>query len=191
MSTRRDHNARKPLLEAQQLYGQCLYIESLKVCESIYVTRPSSTDNLVLMSAIQFQLRNLIESMFYSQQCLRVDQTYAEAFVTIGNCLKEMGKMESALSFFHKAIRYQPRNPDAYNNLGCTLFSNGNVQDAIDAFKLAISLDNRHFDALCNLGNVYKVMKRPNDANKYYLNAIRLNPKCAIAWSNLGGAFND
>jgi protein O-GlcNAc transferase len=34
-------------------------------------------------------------------------------------------------------------------------------------------------------------MKRPNDANKYYLNAIRLNPKCAIAWSNLGGAFND
>ena len=180
----------KLVLEAQSLYKKSSYRESLKVCETIYILRPSNTDNLMLLGAIHFQLHNLSESIFYSQQCLRVDQTCANAYVTIGNCMKETGEIDSAIKFFHKAIRFQPRFPDAYNNLGCTLFKLGKVQEAIEAFDVAISLDNSHCDALCNLANVYKVLRRPNDAKNYYLNAIKINPKCAVAWSNLGGVFN-
>ena len=70
--------------EAQQLFKISRYRESLKICETLYITRPSNIDNLVLLGAIHFQLRNLSESIFYSQQCLRVDQTCAEAYITIG-----------------------------------------------------------------------------------------------------------
>ncbi len=181
----------KEIIEAQSLYKKCCYREAMKICETLYVARPSDTDNLILLGAVHFQLRNLSESIFYSQQCLRVDQTCAEAYVTIGNCMKEMGELDSAISFFHKAIRFQPRFPDAYNNLGCALFKLGKFNEAIETLNVAISLDETHCDAICNLANVHKVMGRPNDSKNEYLRAIQIHPQCAIGWSNLGGIFNE
>ena len=105
--------------------------------------------------------------------------------------MKETGEIDSAINFFHKAIRFQPRFPGAYINLGCALFKLGKVQEAIEAFDVAISLDYSHCDALCNLANIYKVLRKPNDAKNYQLKAIQINPKCAVAWSNLGGIFNE
>jgi protein O-GlcNAc transferase len=177
--------------QAQGLYRKCAYRESLSLCETLYIKGPSNIDNLVLLGSIHFQLRNLSESIFYSQQCLRVDQTCAEAYVTIGNCMKEMGEIHTAISFFHKAIRFQPRFPDAYNNLGCTLFKLGRIHEAIETFNVATSLDESQCDAICNLANIYKATRRPNDAKNEYLRAIKISPQCAIAWSNLGGIFND
>jgi len=182
--------ARKELQNAQQLYRNGEYRDSLKAAEAIYTKSPS-TAVLILLGAIHFQLRNLSESIFYSQQCLRIESNCAEAYCTMGNCLKEMNDLDSAVNFFKKAIRYNPRFADAYNNLGIALFLSLAPQEAIDTFQVATSLEFSHCDALCNIGSVYKVIGKFNDAKEKFLEAIRINPQCAIGWSNLGGIFND
>ena len=45
-------------------------------------------------------------------------------------------------------------------------------------------------DAHSNLGNLYKV-QGDLSAKRCYLEAVRINPGFAIAWSNLAGVFKD
>ena len=41
------------------------------------------------------------------------------------------------------------------------------------------------------LGNLFKAQGRLEDAKRYYLEAIRVKPDFAIAWSNLAGVFKE
>ena len=183
----RKHN----LQHAIKHYHAGNYRSSREICEGLYLKDASNVDSLILLGAVHFQLKNLSESMFYSQQCIRINPTSCEAHSIMGNCLKELGDIESAVGFFVKAVRIQPRFADAYNNLAITQFLNGQPSEAIKSLQVAISLDPSHSDALTNLGNIYKAIGRPDDAKKQYLAAVRVNPKCAIAWSNLAGVFHD
>lgn len=86
------------LHKAQSLYNSGNYSEALSVCEKIYEFDAHRTENLLLMGAIHFQLRNYSESVFYNQQCIRVDPNFAEAFSNLGNALKELGDLKGILS---------------------------------------------------------------------------------------------
>lgn len=96
------------LQKAQSLYNSGNYSDALAVCERIYDFDAHRTDNLLLMGAIHFQLRNYSESVFYNQQCIRVDPNFAEAFSNLGNALKELGDLKGATQFYLKVcfIRY-------------------------------------------------------------------------------------
>lgn len=174
---------------AQDLYKNGEYHKSLKITQQIYTKIPSNVDVLILLSSIQFQMRNLSMSIFYAQQTIRVSESNSDAYSIMGNCLKEMNDLSSAINFFNKAIRINPRFACAYNNLGLALFMSGKSQEALNAFDIAVSLDTSHTDALCNIGTVSKILGRNNFAKEKYLEAIRIQPACAIAWSNLGGIF--
>jgi protein O-GlcNAc transferase len=52
-----------------------------------------------------------------SQQCIRVDPTFAEAYSNLGNALKELGNLKEAVEYYIRAIKLKPRFCDAYNNL--------------------------------------------------------------------------
>lgn len=90
------------LSKAQALYSGGNYSEALAVCEKIYDFDAHRTENLLLMGAIHFQLRNYSESVFFNQQCIRVDQNFAEAYSNLGNALKELGDLKGATQFYSK-----------------------------------------------------------------------------------------
>lgn len=93
------------LSKAQTLYNGGNYSEALAVCEKIYDFDAHRTENLLLMGAIHFQLRNYSESVFYNQQCIRVDPNFAEAYSNLGNALKELGDLKGATQFYSKVRR--------------------------------------------------------------------------------------
>lgn len=95
------------LSKAQTLYNGGNYSEALAVCEKIYDFDAHRTENLLLMGAIHFQLRNYSESVFYNQQCIRVDPNFAEAYSNLGNALKELGDLKGATQFYSK-VRAHP-----------------------------------------------------------------------------------
>lgn len=45
-------------------------------------------DILLRLGGIHFQLRNFSESIFYLQQCVRIEPTCAEAYSNLGNAIK-------------------------------------------------------------------------------------------------------
>ncbi|RYG64982.1 hypothetical protein EON64_12880 [archaeon] len=93
--------------KAQQLYLTGAYTDCLSLCDKIYEFDAHKTDNLILMGAAHFQLRNYSESVFYNQQCIKVDPHCAEAFSNLGNALKELGDLKGATQFYLKVRRMQ------------------------------------------------------------------------------------
>jgi tetratricopeptide (TPR) repeat protein len=92
----------KLLQRAHKMYNAGQYKQALICCEDAYEIDAFRTDNLLLLGSIHFQLRNFSESIFYNQQCIRVDPTFAEAFSNLGNALKELGDIQAAIQFYMK-----------------------------------------------------------------------------------------
>lgn len=90
--------------KAQLLYNSGSYTDALSACEKVYENDAHRTENLLLLGALHFQLRNFSESIFYNQQCIRVDSNFAEAYSNLGNALKELGDLKGATKFYLKVI---------------------------------------------------------------------------------------
>lgn len=176
---------------AYQQYNLGFYHEALGVCEQLYAADATRTDNLLLLGALHFQLANFSESMFYNQQCIRVDPQCAEAYGNLGNALKEIGDLVGAVQFYLKAIKLHPRFSDAYNNLANAYMQLGQLTEAMETYKMALVLDPSLVDAHSNLGNLYKAQGLLDSARLCYTEAIRVKPTFAIAWSNLAGVLKD
>lgn len=93
------------LQKAQSLYMQGAYTDCLQLCEKIYDVDAYRLENLLLLGAVHFQLRNYSESVFYNQQSIRVDPHFAEAYSNLGNALKELGDLKGATQFYLKVSR--------------------------------------------------------------------------------------
>lgn len=179
------------LPKAYALYSKGEYEEAIKMCDTIYDIDAFRTDNLLLLSSLQFQLRNFSESVFFAQQCIRVDPNFAEAYSNLGNALKELGDIRAAVQFYNKAIKLKPRFADAYNNLATAHMQLGQLDEAKETYRMALVLDPKLVDAHNNLGNLHKAVGDLETAKHCYLEAIRIKPEFAIAWNNLAGVFKD
>lgn len=89
-------------VHALDLYNGGHYSESLSLCDQIYESDAYRTDNLLLLGALHFQLRNFSEAVFYCQQCVRVDPNFAEGYSNLGNALRELGDVKAAIQFYLK-----------------------------------------------------------------------------------------
>jgi protein O-GlcNAc transferase len=179
------------LSKAHSLYNSGHYQDALTCCELAYEADAFRTDNLLLMGAIHFQLKNFSESIFYNQQCIRVDPNFAEGYSNLGNALKELGDIKAASQFYHKAIKLKPRFCDAYNNLASAYMQLGQTQEAIETYQMALVLNPGLVDAHSNLGNLYKASGDLEGSKRCYLEAIRIKPDFPIAWNNLAGVFKE
>ena len=65
---------------AHQQYNAGRYKDAHITCEQIYQTDAYRTDNLLLLGAIHFQLRNFSECIFYNQQAIRINPNFAGAW---------------------------------------------------------------------------------------------------------------
>ena len=70
---------------AHQQYNSGRYKDALVTCEQVYQTDAHRTDNLLLLGAIHFQQGNFSECIFYNQQAIRIDPSFA------GACVRRLG----------------------------------------------------------------------------------------------------
>ena len=64
-----------------------------------------------------------------------------DAYINLGNALKEQGKLIEAAENYEKALKREPNFVLAYNNLGLVLRKQGKLTEAIKAYNKALSLD--------------------------------------------------
>ena len=176
---------------ARRQYSSGAFKEAQVTCDQIYQSDAHRLDNLLLLGAVHFQMRNFSECIFYNQQAIRIDPAFAEAYGNLGNSLKELGDIVGAIQFYLKAIKLKPRFCDAYNNLASAYMQLGQTKQAIETYQMALVLNPSLVDAHSNMGNLFKAQGRLVEAKRCYLEAIRIRPDFAIAWSNLAGVFKD
>jgi len=185
------YTTKRMLSKSLSYFNTGCYRDALNVCEELYILKTSNIENLIRLGALHLQLRNFHESIFYCNQCLRLESQCPEAYSIIGSCHKELGDTDAARASFEKAIKIHPNFADAHNNRACFLFQTGKYHEALDSLKVAAVLDPSHSDVLCNMGSVYKSLAQYEEAKSFFFQAIQVNPNCAIAWSNLGGVLNE
>ncbi|XP_078156327.1 tetratricopeptide repeat (TPR)-like superfamily protein [Carex rostrata] len=184
-----DLNEETLLSLAHQNYKVGKYSEALEHSIAVYDTNPCRTDNLLLLGAIYYQLRNYDMCIAKNEEAIAIDPRFAECYGNMANAWKEKGDIERATRYYLTAIQLRPNFCDAWSNLASAYTRKGRLTEAAQCCRQALTLNPHLVDAHSNLGNVMKAQGLIQEAYNCYLEALRIDPTFAIAWSNLAGLF--
>ena len=125
------------------------------------------------------------------REFLKAEKFYANDHILqndLGLTLRGMGKLELSLGYFKKAIKINPEYASAINNMGTVYLAQKNWDAAIDCFKKVtenLLYGTPHYP-LNNLGQAYYFKKEYKLSEKYYLEALKIEPKFIKALQGLG-----
>uniref|UniRef100_A0A804PJ81 Probable UDP-N-acetylglucosamine--peptide N-acetylglucosaminyltransferase SPINDLY n=1 Tax=Zea mays TaxID=4577 RepID=A0A804PJ81_MAIZE len=174
---------------AHQNYRSGKYREALEHGNVVYEKNPRRTDNLLLLGAIYYQIRNYDMCIAKNEEALAIDPHFAECYGNMANAWKEKGDIDLAIRYYLTAIQLRPNFCDAWSNLASAYTRKGRLNEAAQCCRQALAINPRLVDAHSNLGNLMKAQGFIQEAYSCYIEALRIDPHFAIAWSNLAGLF--
>ncbi|GMQ09888.1 hypothetical protein CsSME_00053109 [Camellia sinensis var. sinensis] len=186
---------RPELLSLVQIHhAQCLLLVSSGDCNSERELEPKEFDEI---------LCKLKESM-------KSDIRQASVWNTSGMILLKTGRLQNAISLLSSLLTIVPDNVDCLGNLGIAYLQSGNLELSEKCFQRLILKDQNHPTALvnyaalllCKYGSVVggaganagegapeDQVLAANVAKECLLAAVKMDPKAAHLWANLGNAY--
>ena len=113
------------------------------------------------------------------------------AFVGLGWCYRNQGKLLQAEDSFKKAAELNPKNDNAYVDLGRLYQAQGKFSQAEGLFKKALELSHKNYNAYSGLSWVYRVQGKSSQAEDLFKEAIDLNPKNSIAYREISVLYEE
>jgi tetratricopeptide (TPR) repeat protein len=118
-----------------------------------------------------------------------IKPNYYEAHNNLGLTLRDLGKLDGAVTSFHKALAIKPDYYEAHNNLGLTLRDLGKMDEAVTSFHKALAIKPDYIEAHNNLGVAHRELGNLDEAVASLQKALDIKPDYAEAHNNLGIAF--
>lgn len=109
-----------------------------------------------------------------------------ESLVAIGAAYGKLGRDDTAIEYFKKAIAVNPKYAAAYLGMAASYGFLGRIDDKIAACKKAISLEPSNAEAYGNLGSALEKSGRHKESAEALEEAVRLKPAFADAHFLLG-----
>ena len=158
-----------------------------------YLQTPSASNNLGL---IYRSKKNLDSSRIYFEKALKINPNYYMAYNNLGTLyMEEYHLYDEAMNYFKKVIQFDSTDTDALFNIG--LLYGRYLSDPetakkyfLSALKYLTNTPEKEFAIFKSMGDSYSDFNF-NTAKYYYNKAIRINPKDARIYYNLGVLFND
>ena len=75
--------------------------------------------------------------------------------IVLGNSYYDMGRFDSAASWYQQALDLDPENLSVRTDLGTAQLYQGKVTEAIETYQLCLKIDPHHPQTLQNLGIAY------------------------------------
>lgn len=94
--------------------------------------------------------------------------TNSDLYVKMGNCLDKLGKSDTAIEYWQKAIDIDSSNSDAFINLGNHYYTKNKIEMAISNWMAALVSMPEEPTANLNLAVAYTLKKMTINAFKYY-----------------------
>ncbi len=124
------------------------------------------------------------EAMRCYDEAVRIDPTYAAAYVNMGTLFGKLREPARARQCFETAIALKPEYAPSYYNLGVVLEST-DAEAACRCYKTALSLDPDYAPAHNTLGMVSLRRGERTQAIEHFERALRSDPDLASARRNL------
>ena len=108
---------------------------------------------------------------------------------SLGNVLKDQGKLDEAVDTYRKALAFKPDYAEAHYNLGTALQAQGRLDEAVQSYYKALSFKPGFAEAHSNLGNALRAQGKLDEAVAGYRKALSFRPDLAEGHYNLGIAL--
>ena len=106
-------------------------------------------------------------------------------------CLTELGRLSSALTFFERAWKLDPKNPEIYMNLGHTAWKLDMLDASEKFFRIYVEMAPTELNGVVNLGGVLRDQGKFEASIEILRAAIYANPESALLWNALGTTLLD
>ncbi len=146
---------------------------------------------LVNLARVQAILGQPLDAVTNFDRALALDPNFAEAHLSRGQSLLQLGQLEEAKAACVTAAKLRPRDPQPLLFLGAALRKLERLPEALDALQRALRINPDHSGALVNKGAILRQMGRPADALVALDRALALSPGSALAHCNRANALND
>ena len=122
---------------------------------------------------------------------MQLKPSFAEAFLNIGNALKEQGKLDRAVASYRKALDLKPDDADTLSNLAETLQEAEKPDEALACGRRAVELQPENADAHNRLGHVLKAGGKLDEALRCFRRALELRPAFVECLGSLGSLLEE
>jgi tetratricopeptide (TPR) repeat protein len=127
-------------------------------------------------------------------EAVRVEPGCADAYVGLGSCMKEMGKLEEAEAHFAHAVRLRPCDARLHAFLAGILYERERLVECMHVYSAALQLDPCFAEVMNDMGNACRGLGRLEDAQCWYSACLAQHaatgnvakPAVAIGHANLG-----
>ena len=184
-----DQNAKSKLAEADRLFDEEKYEESLKIYLSLS-TIYEKGEYLYGCAAAYYMLEKYEECLNYCGKLLDYPSYEYEALVLKGECLGNLSRRREAIEAFEKAIEIEERG-EIYYNIGVCYYEENNLDDAIKYYEKSIELLPDFVSSYINLAVCYGRKFRVEEAMKYAKKAIEINPHIYQPYATLGSCYKE
>ncbi len=177
------------LQHAITFHQRGMLADAKRLYEEILRQRPKHFDALHLLGVLACQAGDLGRGAELIGQAIKVDPDNAAAYLNRGNALKDLRRLDEALSCYNKAIALKSNLVDAHSNRSIVLYYLGRLDEALKSYDRTIALKPDHAEAYNNRGIVLLDLNRPDEALVSCEKAIALKPGYAEAHSNRGNTL--
>ncbi|MCC3414668.1 MULTISPECIES: tetratricopeptide repeat protein [unclassified Microcoleus] len=189
-----DRNPNLPEVYANlgSLYSQGKQWEkAIASCEKAIALAPNFAAAYRLLAKIWMQLDRRAQAADCWYQAFKIEPNWAtaEEYVTLGNSLVELGKLDRATECYSQAIELDPQLATAYHNMGEMLVAQKRWDEAIANYRQAIAINPDSFESYHSLGQTWAERGEGDRAIACYRKSIELNPNYARAYLGLGNVF--
>jgi len=107
----------------------------------------------------------------------------------IGDLSRTMGDVESAISWYERALSADERQANVHRALGDLLSDEGKLSEAIGHYRRATELDSRNPDLMINFAYALRTNGQLDEAAKMCNAALSLDGSLGDAYMGLGGIY--
>ena len=151
-------------------------------------TTLSSTLNRAISA---YQSGQLVEAEQLCQQIVAARQDVFDALHLLALVQTLLGKKETAVASFDRALKVRPHYAEALSNRGLTLHELTRYDDALASFDDALKVQPNHAEALFNRGLSLHQLKRFEEAVASFDGALKVRPDYVEALSNRGNVLRE
>lgn len=172
--------------EAMRLHQAGNLDQAVNCYREILQRQPRNADALHLLGVARHQQGDSAGAVEMISGAIAINSAFAPYHFSLGNVLKEMGRLDDAAGCYERATRIDARAAGAWFALGNTRALQERFAEAEACFEKALALEPGLAAAHHNLADVLKNLGRPGEAIAHYREVLKLDPGFADTWLSLG-----
>ncbi|HET9887034.1 MAG TPA: sulfatase-like hydrolase/transferase [bacterium] len=125
------------------------------------------------------------DALPHLQRAYREDPENFSILYHLADCLRLLGDVPSAMSYYRSAIESDPQGADAFAHLAILTYENGHHDEAFTLLEDGLRKSPRSFALLMTSGDLRLESGDASRAKTYYQKAAEVEPKRADPWIGL------